>query len=447
MNIRYRIQAVCQLLGRYWRISRHAWQQPRHPGDGLFKSHEAEFLPAALALQARPVSPAGRWVARVLILLVVAIVVWATISRVDIVTTGQGKIAFNGETKTISATQIASVHALHVTEGQRVRAGQLLIELDNRETDSEHDKAESERQNAAVLVAVQRALIGALNSCHAPHLPRLEGVTAERQRDGAAYLGDAWSDYTARRAHLEADVQRYAGSLPVAREQEAEYAELAKTHDVSRDAWLQKTLTRIDIQGELAQARSELLEVTSNTRKTAEDKLVEAIEKEQSAAQDVLKMAAHHSLMELKSPVDGTVQQLAVHTVGAAVPAAQPLLQVVPLHDRIRFEASIEDRDVGFVREGQPAAVKIDAFDYTRYGTLSGRVSHVSRDAIADQKKGLWYAVSVELDKPEMNVDGRAVMVTPGMSGTVDIRTGSRRVIQYLLSPLIQHGNESLHER
>ena len=107
----------------------------------------------------------------------------------------------------------------------------------------------------------------------------------------------------------------------------------------------------------------------------------------------------------------------------------------------------MENKDVGFVQEAQEAQVKIDPFEYTKYGTVPAHVTHVSRDAIEDEKKGLIYSVKVALDKSTLDVDGRQVALTPGMSATVDIKTGTRRVIEYVLSPLIQHGQESLHER
>ncbi|MET0210977.1 MAG: HlyD family type I secretion periplasmic adaptor subunit [Burkholderiaceae bacterium] len=447
MNIRHRLQAVTELFGRYWHVTRHAWKLQSATGTPDLKAHEAEFLPAALALQASPVSPAGRWVARILIAMFLIVLSWAVFSRVDIVTVGQGKIAVTGETKTISSTQVASVRALHVKENQRVRAGQLLIELDPGEVDSDFDKADGERQAAAVQAAAHRALIDALTTGRTPALGRVEGVSSERQRSGEQYLSDAWSEYTAKRARLEADYQRAAASLPIAVDRERDYEALARTRDVSQDAWLQKKLTRIDIEGQLAQTRSQQLELRANTRKAAEDRLTESTRIAQSAAQDVAKASTRQALMQLRSPVDGTIQQLTVHTIGAAVPAAQPLMQIVPLNDRVQFEATIENRDVGFVHEGQQVAVKIDAFDYTRYGTVTGRVSHVSRDAIHDEKRGLLYAVTVELEKPTLMVEGRAMPISAGMSGTVDIRTGSRRVIEYVLSPLVQHQQESLRER
>ncbi|OWQ90861.1 hypothetical protein CDN99_11920 [Roseateles aquatilis] len=447
MNIRHRLQAAAELLGRYWLVTRHAWRLQSAAGAPDLTAQEAEFLPAALALQASPVSPAGRWLARILIAMVLIVLAWAVFGQVDIVTVGQGKIAVTGETKTISATQVASVRALHVAENQQVRAGELLIELDDREIDTEFDKADGERQSGAVQAAIHRALIDALTTGRTPRLGVVTGIPAERQRAGEQFLSDAWSEYVAKRDRLDAEIRHHVAALPIAIEREKDYEALAQTRDVSQDAWMQRRMARLDIEGQLAQARSQQVELRANMRKAAEDRLSEATRMAQAAAQDVTKATARQSLLQLRSPVDGTVQQLTVHTVGAAIPAAQPLMQIVPTSDRVEFEAFIENRDVGFVHEGQEVAVKIDAFDYTRYGTITGHVRHVSRDAIHDEKRGLLYAVTVDLDQRHLIVEGRTLPLGPGMSGTVDIRTGTRRVIEYFLSPLIQHRSESLRER
>lgn len=446
MSLRYRWQATADLLRRYRDVWRHFWSRRRELDTPVLHADEAEFLPAALSLQARPVSPAGRWVARILMALVAVAVLWATLGRVDIIVNGQGKIVASGRTKTTSV-EVASVHALHVEEGQPVKAGDTLIELDTRETDSERDKAEGSRQMARVQVADEESLLAAIASGKAPHLAPLPDVSPERWQTGAGYLDDQWRDYVAKRARLAGDIARYSAALPLATRQEADYAELARTHDVSTDAWLQKQQARIEIAGQLASARNQQAELTADTRKAAQDRLAQANRLLVTSAQDAQRASAHGSLLKLTSPVNGTVQQLAVHTVGGVVPAAQPLMQIVPHDSNVEFEAFIEDRDVGFMHEGQRAAVKIDAFEYTRYGTVPAVVSHVSRDAIEDEKKGLRYSVKVVLDKPELMVDGRMVPLTPGMSGSVEIRTGTRRVIQYVLSPLLQHAQESLHER
>ena len=448
MSLRHRLQAMAELITRYLHVWQHYWQQRRQLDAPDLREHEAEFLPAALALQTRPVSPTGRWVARILMALVAVVIAWSILGHVDIVVNGQGKVIATGYTKTISSVEVAAVQALYVQEGQAVRAGDTLIELDTRQTDSERDKAEADRQLAQVQAATALSLLQAITNRQRPRLEHTPDVAEQRWQAGEGYLADQWSDYNAKRVRLEGQISRYSVALPLAQRQERDYEALAKTRDISADAWLQKKQARIEISGELTDARNQLAELTTDTRKTAQDRLEQANRTIAAAEQDVKRAAAHHTLLILTAPVDGTVQQLTVHTVGGVVPAAQPLMQIVPNDSKVEFEAFIEDRDVGFVRETQYAAVKIDAFEYTRYGTADAVVSHVSRDAIQDEKKGLLlYSVKVGFDKSELMVDGHPVPLTPGMSGNVEIRTGTRRVIQYVLSPLIQHARESLRER
>jgi hemolysin D len=129
------------------------------------------------------------------------------------------------------------------------------------------------------------------------------------------------------------------------------------------------------------------------------------------------------------------------------VSAAKPLMQIVPKKKQIEVEAFLENKDIGFVQEGQTAEVKIDAFEYTKYGTVTGKVTSVSRDAIVDDKKGLIYSTEITLDKSTINVEGKEMPLSAGMSANVEIKTGDRRIIEYVLSPLMQHKRESMNER
>jgi hemolysin D len=166
--------------------------------------------------------------------------------------------------------------------------------------------------------------------------------------------------------------------------------------------------------------------------------------------------------------VDGTVQQLAVHTEGGVVTPAQVLMSIVPADSRLEIEAMVSNKDIGFVREGQDAEIKIDTFTFTRYGLIHGRVQSVSQDAIMHEKpqerpedkrntgdesdtsepagQELVYSARVTLDTLQMQIDDRLVSVAPGMAVTVEIKTGSRRVVEYLLSPLMRHKQQALRE-
>ena len=162
---------------------------------------------------------------------------------------------------------------------------------------------------------------------------------------------------------------------------------------------------------------------------------------------EVTKTRQREKLMQLRAPVDGTVQQLAIHTIGGVVTPAQALLAVVPSEESLEVEATVLNKDIGFVRPGQRATVKVESFPYTRYGYLEGTVESVSHDAAQDEKMGLVFPARVKLSNASLVIDGVSVMLTPGMSLSVEIKTGKRRVVDYLLSPLRQHGSEALRER
>jgi hemolysin D len=185
----------------------------------------------------------------------------------------------------------------------------------------------------------------------------------------------------------------------------------------------------------------------TETRRQAYEILREAEKAAGASGQDALKAEAHSTLLKLVAPVDGTVQQLSVHTVGGVVPAAQPLMLIVPQENFTEVEAMIDNKDIGFIQEGQLAHVKIDAFEYTKYGTIPARVIHVSHDAVPDEKRGLLYSAKVALDHSYIRVDGVNKPLSAGMSVNVEVKTGSRRVIEYVLSPLLTHKRESLNER
>jgi hemolysin D len=185
-------------------------------------------------------------------------------------------------------------------------------------------------------------------------------------------------------------------------------------------------------------------------------------------AQDVIKAEQRTNLHALTAPVDGVVQQLAVHTVGGVVTPGQVLLAVVPVDSHLEIEAMVSNRDIGFVHAGQGAEIKVDTFNFTRYGLIHGEVLSISKDAISRDKpndknndrsqgtenassepKGqeLNYSARVSLDRKQMQVEDKLINLSPGMAVTVEIKTGSRSIISYLLSPLAQYKQEMLRER
>jgi hemolysin D len=150
---------------------------------------------------------------------------------------------------------------------------------------------------------------------------------------------------------------------------------------------------------------------------------------------------------QLTSPVDGTVQQLAVHSVGGVVTSAQPLMIIVPDSTQVTAEVSIANQDIGFVNQGQTAEVKLETFSFTKYGTVQATVDSVTADAVTDDKKGSYYPATLTLSQKDMLIDGKRIPLSPGMSVTAEIKTGKRRIVEFLLSPVQRAGSESLRER
>ncbi|MEN6319612.1 MAG: HlyD family type I secretion periplasmic adaptor subunit [Syntrophaceae bacterium] len=447
MSIKHRLEAYALLFRHYRNIIGRFWKNRDQLGGNLFTEDEAAFLPAALSLQEKPVSPASRIAAGVLIALIAILFIWAVVGRMDIIVNATGEIIPSDRTKTIASIEVASVKALHVEEGQAVKKGDVLIELDATAPSAEQDKAMSSATEAILQIARSQAMIAAIDSHKPPKLSAIDGVSSEKLHEAQRHLNGQFQDFMTKLQRIDGAINHYARALPLATQQASDYKDLAQNHDVSIHAYLEKEQARIDLENKLTDAKNQRAALIAETRRVAYDARTEGDKIVGSSQPDVRRAAFHRKLLKLVSPVDGTVQQLQVHTIGGVVPAAQPLMLIVPQEHQIEVEAKVMNKDIGFVKEGQTAAVKIDAFQYTKYGLIPGNVIHISRDAIKDEKQGLLYSVIVVLDKSSMLVDGRDIKLSAGMTVIVDIKTGERRVIEYVLSPLLQLQRESLHER
>jgi hemolysin D len=447
MSIKHRIEAYSDLINRYKTSFSYHWQNRHQLSGKVLAADEAEFLPAALSLQERPVSPVARLLAKVLIALIVVLIAWSILGKVDIIVNASGKIIPSGYSKTIACVDVASVKALYVHEGQQVKAGDLLIELDTSMSDAERDKATSEHKMSILQVASARALVDAIDSGKIPQMPNIPDIPADKLKGAKKHLEAIYRDYIAKRNKIDGDIERYSVALQLATQRALDYKELLKTKDVSYHSWLEKEQIRVDLAGQLTEANNQRRALTEETRRLAYDKSTDGVRTASAFKQEEIRADAHSKLLRLKSPVNGTVQQLDVHTIGGVVAAAKPLMQIVPKETKVEVEAFMENKDIGFVQEGQSAEVKIDAFEYTKYGTIKGKVTHVSRDAINDEKKGLIYSTRIVLDRSTIFVEGKEMPLSAGMSVNVEIKTGDRRVIEYVLSPLMRHKRESLNER
>lgn len=456
---------------------------------------ERAFLPAALEIVETPPSPVGRAVAFTIVAVFLAALAWASLGTVDIVVVAPGKIIPSGHTKTIQPFETGVVRAIDVRDGQSVKAGDVLVELDPTMTGAELGHLKSDWIAAQLEIARLNAAVAAKGDPLAEFKPPqdapsdlirmhrhlLVSQTAEQNAKLATIDGQV-AQKKAERTTIRASIDKLKAIIPPLEERVEIRKHLASRELGSRLAYLSDLQELVGQQKEVlvqesrySEAKSAIAALVETRGKTVAeyergllDELAKAEQRAAGLAQDIIKAEQRTSLQKLTAPVDGVVQQLAVHTIGGVVQPAQALMIVVPDASRLEIEAMVPNRDIGFVEVGQEAAIKVDTFNFTRYGLLHGAVLTVSHDAITRDKptdksiekpqsaeasssepKGqeLVYAARISLDRTQMQIENKTVNLSPGMAVTVEVKTGSRSIISYLLSPLVRYQHESLRER
>jgi hemolysin D len=468
---------VRELLVRYRVIFKAAWSM-RHQMAGPSRlADEAAFLPAALSLQETPVHPAPRRVAWAIMALFLIALIWSFVSKVDIVAVAPGRIIVSERTKIIQPLETSVIERVWVKDGDHVKTGQVLVELDPTFATADKAGVQEQREFAHGEAIRTRALLQSLGTGQVPDVPETaqEMLRPERLEQLHTQLSSEWQDIRAKAAQLDAQIaQRQAematvrqtiakleATLPMARAREQDFKQLVDQGFMSGHATQDKTRERIELerdlstqQARLAEARASLAASTQSkaswqaeTRRTLQDRHAQAQSRYLQLAQDEAKATQREKLTQLTASVDGVVQQLAVHTLGGVVTEAQALMVIVPDAAQVMAEVTLENKDIGFVSQGQDASIKLETFSYTRYGAVPATVKWVTPDAVNDEKRGAIFPVTLVLNQASINVDGKWVRLSPGMSLTAEIKTGKRRVIEYLLSPIQKAGQESLRER
>jgi hemolysin D len=466
--------ALGELLGRYGAIFRHAWANRRENDEQVRLPHELAFLPANLELTETPVHPAPLWAARLIMGAAFVAILIAAFGQLDIVAIAPGELIPNANVKVVQPAVTAVVREILVHNGERVTAGQLLVDLDSTQATADAEDAKSAKIEAELTVARTRALLTAQAEGSDPQVAPIPGVIAARQTDTQSLALGAFREYRDQLSSLKAELEKRRAELettreeiskleqtaPLARQQAEDYRELVKDRFVASHEYMDKEKAAIDQTHDLAAQTSRARELAAGIEEarrnieaaiaTFQREQLEILNKaEEQVAQcqdEETKADARQALMRLKSPVVGVVQHLNVHTVGGVVTSAQPVMEIVP-DDALEVEARISNKDIGFVNAGQNAIVKIATFPYTRYGYLTGTVIKVSNDVSPDRKLGLVYLARIRIPSNRFKVEGKWLNLSAGMEVTAEIKTGTRKVWQYFLSPLIDTARESLRER
>lgn len=456
---------------------------------------ELAFLPAALEIVETPPPPLAGAIGGTIIALFCAALVWSVFGRVDIVATAPGRIVPSSRTKVIQPLETGVVRAINVRDGQAVKAGEVLVELDPTMAEAELGHLQSDLMSARLDAARLRAALGGKedpqSDFHPPDGASSEAVALQRrfltaqtveQKAKIDEIKQQESQKDAERATIRATINKLTETIPLLEERVKVRKTLYDSQLGSRLVYLSDYQDLVGQKQDLLVQQSRFreadaavaalgetrLKVDSEYRSTLFDGLTKAEQKAAGLAQDVVKASQRAQYHALAAPVDGTVQQLAVHTVGGVVTPAQSLMVVVPVDSGIEIESMVSNRDIGFVHVGDTVEIKVDTFNFTRYGLIEGKVVSISQDAITHDRpqdkpgdptsgastasseprgQELVYAARISLGRTQMRVEDNLVNLSPGMAITAEIKTGSRRIISYLLSPMLRSGHESLRER
>lgn len=430
------------------------------------------FTTEAMAIAQRPPARVARMVTIAICAMTGIAFVYACLAKIDIVVSAQGRTIPSGKSKVIQPLESGVVRSINVRDGQMVKAGDVLLELDPTSTSADSDRLQRDAWEAQGDALRASSLLAGRGMFNPP-----EGMPAEIQATQQSILQSRLMEQRSRMAALDAEIARKRAdcdgieasltqlrlSLPLIQRKHEMREDLARTGHIAETGVIETRLELINLQKELAVQGNRLQESNAGLNAAVQQKaqalaefqsrantdISEAARKQGASQQELIKARQRRELQTLRSPIDGFVQQLVVTTVGGVVTQAQALMTIVPQSSTLEIDAQVLNRDIGQVRVGQRIINKAETFDFTRYGYLEGEVLWIGTDAVVDPKLGPIYPVRIKLHGTETpNVAyGHKGVVTAGMNMTSDIRTGERRLIEYFLAPMLRYKEESLRER
>lgn len=471
--------ALYDVMTRYKNIWKETWKIRKQLDSPVREKDENEFLPAHLELIETPVSNAPRFISYSIMLFLALAIIIATFSHVEIIATASGKLALSGRSKEIKPIENSLVKEIFVKEGEYVKKGDLLLKLTALGAEADTLKTGTSLTQFKLEEFRYKTLLEGIEKAFLPRLDfskiDLPTITENDKQRISLLVEEQFSTWQKQRHQktlnlnkkeaekltILARIKKYEGLIRTEKVRLADFKALYKERSIAKHAVLDQEnkyqdavnelevykASLIQIENEILLAKEEQDLVTQLFKNEVLDKLKQATDNVNLLTFELDKNKQRQQVSEIRSPVSGTVQQLKVHTIDGVVTTAETLMIIVPEEDSLEVTALIQNKDIGFVKEGQEAIIKVEAFPYTRYGYLTGKVKHVTLDAIEHPKLGLVFNTIIELEKKTLSTEDKEIPISAGMEISAEIKTGMRTVMSYLLSPLEESIDESLRER
>jgi hemolysin D len=436
-----------------------------------FQKKEAEFLPAALEIVESPPSYGSRTVLWTFFSLAVIGLLWITFGSVDEVAIAPGKVIPNGYVRILQSEDKGIIKKIHVVDGQKVQKGELLLELDT--TVSAADFAKLKKEAACASLEVERLTAEKENRAFYPKkIPGADekdiqaqiGIFTSRNLEYQTKVEEAREaakqcQHNLRSAQVEKN--KLIKAYQFAKDKESKLEDLVNSNAISKFTLLDQQSKRTEVeqnleeqesaiaaqQSLLAKSQASLARVIAEKNLDVDTKLADARQKLFSCSEELKKTEEKSRLSKIVAPDDGYVSNLSVHTIGGIVTSAQVLLEVVPTMVNLEVEAWVANKDIGFIQEGQTAELKVETFNFQKYGTVPAVVKNVSQNTVEDSEKGRVYRVLLQLDRDYVIVNNREAHLSSGMTVSAEIKTRKKKIYEFFLEPFKKYQSESLRER
>lgn len=390
---------------------------------------------------------------------------WASLAQVDEITRGQGRVIPSSKVQLVQAAEPSTIEAILVRSGQTVKKGQLLVRFDDTTSSSELGQLQAETERLSASAARLNRETGVAGGCVGESCldeARLQAARQSAQRSRVGALSAAVEQRRRDLGEAQATVASLESSLKLAQDQVNMIRPLAEKNIVPQTELLSAQRELVDVRGRRDAARQGASRASAAIREAQAQMSESQFQYRQDAlnerSQINTKIAVNEQTMrgaqgrlsrtEIRSPVAGVINDVQVTTVGGFLNAGQKIMQIVPMGDKLLIEARVAPGDIAFIKIGDRANVKVTAYDFSIYGGLSGKVAQVSADSIYDEvERQAYFTVIVETDRAYLLKAGKRLPITPGMICDVEIMTGRKSVLSYLLKPVIKARSEALTER
>ena len=451
-------------MGKFWKWLIH----------GEEREKETEFLPAILEVTETPPSPTGRLVMWSILFLIVVALVWSFLGHINEVAVAAGKVIPSGQIKTVQVKNKGIVKEINVEEGQLVEEGDVLVVLDPTTTSADYD---SLRKRAAYYKLDIQRLTAELTQ--QPFTPEEDpDLDAHDLAAEMALYQSRTSDYRTQRQSrqdvieqrmaklqaTQASYEKYAEVLAIAQEKEARLEALSEQNAISQFQLLEQQRETIEyaknaqseldsinsIRAEIAEAQQNLANVDAAYHKDIMTALVEAKKEYYTVTESIKKADEDSRMATIYAPISGRVYNLNIHTLGGIVTDAQPLMQIVPEDVKLEFEVYADNKDIGFIKVGQEAEVKVETYNFQKFGMYKAEVQEISADAVndpTDQIKHMKFKLLLDPTSNDINVYGQPAKLEVGMNVSAEIKIKEKRIIDFFLDPFRRYTSEALRER